>query len=152
MRILIDADGCPVVTIVQKIAEKRQIPLILFCDTSHLLQSDYAQIRMIDKGADAVDFALTAECRRGDVFVTQDYGLAGMLLTKGAYGLNQNGMQYTNENMDGLLMQRHLARKARMSKTRQHIKGPARRTKENDEQFVRAFERLLDERLTKDGQ
>lgn len=145
MRILIDADACPVVRITEQEAKQRKIPLMLFCDTNHVIQSEYATVKTIGAGADAVDFALTAECKAGDVVITQDYGLAAMILAKGAYGLHQSGMRYTNENIDRLLMERHLAKKARMAKSKNHLKGPSRRTKEDDKAFFLALEKLLDE-------
>ncbi len=145
MRILIDADACPVVRITEQEAKQRKILLMLFCDTNHVIQSEYAMVKTIGAGADAVDFALTAECKAGDVVITQDYGLAAMILAKGAYGLHQSGMRYTNENIDRLLMERHLAKKARMAKSKNHLKGPSRRTKEDDKAFLMALEKLLDE-------
>ncbi len=145
MQILVDADACPVVRIVEQIARRRKIAVTLFCDTSHVLRSDYAEVRTIGAGADAVDFALTAACRAGDVVITQDYGLAAMILSKGAYGLHQSGMRYTDDNIDRLLMERHLAKKARMAKAKNHLKGPSRRTAEDDKHFAAALEKLLDE-------
>lgn len=145
MQILVDADACPVVRIVEQIARRRKIEVTLFCDTNHVLRSDYAEVRTIGAGADAVDFALTAACRAGDVVITQDYGLAAMILSKGAYGLHQSGMRYTDDNIDRLLMERHLAKKARMAKAKNHLKGPSRRTEEDDKRFAAALEKLLDE-------
>ena len=143
MRILVDADACPVVKLTERTAKKYGIAVVLFCDTNHVLQSDYSEVRTIGAGADAVDFALTAECRRGDIVITQDYGVAAMVLTKGAYGLHQSGMRYTDENIDRLLMERHLAKKARMSKAKHHMKGPKKRTEEDDARFLQALELLL---------
>lgn len=145
MQILVDADACPVVALVEQIARERQIPVTLYCDTNHVLWSDYAQVRTIGAGADAVDFALTADCRKGDVVVTQDYGLAAIILAKGAFALHQSGMQYTQDNIDRLLMERHLARKARMAKAKHHLKGPSRRTRQDDERFADALKTLLDQ-------
>ncbi len=145
MRILVDADACPVVALVEQIARERQIPVTLYCDTNHVLWSDYAQVRTIGAGADAVDFALTADCRKGDVVVTQDYGLAAIILAKDAFALHQSGMQYTQDNIDRLLMERHLARKARMAKAKHHLKGPSRRTRQDDERFADALKTLLDQ-------
>ena len=145
MRILVDADACPVVKLTERTAKKYGIAVVLFCDTNHVLQSDYSEVRTIGAGADAVDFALTAECRRGDIVITQDYGVAAMVLTKGAYGLHQSGMRYTDENIDRLLMERHLAKKARMSKAKHHMKGPKKRTEEDDARFLQALELLLAE-------
>jgi len=144
MRILVDADACPVVKIIERTGKQYGAEVILFCDTNHVLQSDYAAVRTIGAGADAVDFALTAECKKGDIVVTQDYGVAAMALGKGAYAIHQSGMLYTEDNIDQLLMERHLAKKARMSaKGKHHLKGPKKRTKEDDERFARSFEELI---------
>lgn len=88
MKILVDADACPVTKLVEKIAKKYNLPVLLMCDTNHILQSDYSEIRIIGEGADAVDFELLSICHRGDVVVTQDYGVAAMILGKGAYGIH----------------------------------------------------------------
>lgn len=143
MRILVDADACPVVRIIETAAKEYKIPVTLLCDTNHVLQSAYSEIRVIGAGSDAVDFALLNLCRKGDVVVTQDFGVAAMILGKGAYGIHQSGKWYTNENIDQLLMERHLAKKARMGKGKHHLKGPAKRTEEDDERFRESFVRLI---------
>ena len=76
MTIYIDADACPVIRIAETIAKKHSIPVTLLCDTSHLLRSDYSTVITVGEGADAVDLALINLCRRGDIVVTQDYGVA----------------------------------------------------------------------------
>lgn len=141
-QILVDADACPVVGIVERVAKQFGLPVTLLCDTNHILRSDYSQVRIIGAGADAVDFALFNLCHPGDVVVTQDYGVAAMALGKGAYGIHQSGRLYTNENIDQLLMERHLAKKARQS-SKHHLKGPRKRTHEDDERFEHAFTQLL---------
>ena len=145
MRILVDADACPVVKLIEQTAKRYEVEVVLFCDTNHVLYSEYSTVRTIGAGADAVDFALTAECRKGDIVVTQDYGVAAMILSKGAYGLHQSGMRYTNENIDRLLAERHMAKKARMSRAKHHMKGPKKRTQEDDARFLSALETLLAE-------
>ncbi|MBP3426798.1 MAG: YaiI/YqxD family protein [Clostridia bacterium] len=142
-RILVDADACPVVRIVERVAKASGIPVTLLCDTNHALTSEYSEIKVIGAGVDAVDFALINLCRRGDVVVTQDYGVAALALGKGAYAIHQSGGLYTQENIDQMLMERHLARKARMGKGKHHLKGPKKRTKEEDEAFEGAFRKLL---------
>ncbi len=82
MEIYVDADACPVVRIVERVAEEYKIKVCLLCDTNHVLQSDYSEIKIIGAGADAVDFALVNLCRSGDIVVTQDYGVAAMALGK----------------------------------------------------------------------
>lgn len=143
MKVLIDADACPVTRIAEQLAQAHGIPCVLLCDTNHVLTSDYSEVRTIGAGADAVDFALINLCRPGDVVVTQDYGVAALALGKRAYAMHQSGMAYTDENIDSLLMQRHLTKKARMSSHKHHLKGPAARTPEDDRRFSECFDALL---------
>lgn len=142
MTILIDADACPVTRIAETIARRHGIPVILLCDTSHVLSSAYSTVKTIGEGADAVDLALINLCRRGDIVVTQDYGVAALALGKGARAIHQSGKWYTDGNIDGLLMERHLAKKARRS-GKHHLKGPARRTEEDDRRFAESLERMI---------
>lgn len=142
MQILVDADACPVVRLVEQAARQRGLPVTLLCDDSHVLYSDYSQVRTVGQGADAVDFALVNLCQPGDVVVTQDYGVAAMALGRGAHVIHQSGMLYTSENIDQLLMERHLARKARQG-GKHHLKGPRKRTCEDDQRFLQAFTQLL---------
>ena len=86
MKIYVDADACPVVAIVEQIAKEYEIPVTLLCDTNHVLYSDYSEVVTVGAGADAVDFKLVSLCHKGDIVVTQDYGVAAMILGKGAYG------------------------------------------------------------------
>lgn len=143
MKILVDADACPVIDIVEEIAQKHGIPVMLLCDTNHVLYSDYSEVKVIGAGADAVDFALVGQCERGDIVVTQDYGVAAMILGKGAYGIHQSGRWYTDENIDRMLMERHVAKKARRASGKNHLKGPAKRRAEDDERFAESLERMI---------
>ncbi len=143
MKILVDADACPVVKIIEKTAAKYGVSVTLLCDTNHVLQSDYSEIKIICAGADAVDFALVNLLSKGDIAVTQDYGVAAMVLGKGGYCIHQSGRVFTNDNIGALLMDRHIAKKARMSKHGNHIKGPKKRTSEDDKNFQLSFEKLI---------
>lgn len=143
MKIFVDADACPVVEIVENIATKYNIPVTLLCDTNHVLTSDYSEVIVVGAGADAVDYKLISICHRGDIVVTQDYGVAAMVLGKGAFAIHQSGKWYTNENIDQMLMERHLNKKARRASSRNHIKGPRKRTEEDDQRFAESFEKLL---------
>ena len=113
MTIYIDADACPVTRIAERVAREYAIPVVLLSDTNHVLSSDYSEIRVIGAGADAVDIALINMCRPGDIVVSQDYGVAALALGKGAKAIHQSGRWYTDENIDGLLMERHMAKVAR---------------------------------------
>ena len=142
-RILVDADACPVVRQVEAAARKHGLPMTLLCDEHHIMASDYAEVRHVSSGADAVDIALMNLCRRGDIVVTQDYGVAVMALGKGAYAIHHSGKQYTNDNIDMMLMERHLAKKARRASGKHHLRGPAKFTNEDRQRFADAFEALV---------
>ena len=143
MKVLIDADACPVTDIAIRLSQERGFQVLLFCDTAHLLERAGAETITVIHGADSADFALLNLVVAGDIVITQDYGLAAMSLAKKARVLNQNGMVYTDDNIDALLMSRHTARRIRMSGGR--LKGPAKRTKAQDESFRQALEVLLHE-------
>lgn len=143
IKILVDADACPVVGIIEEIAMKHHIPVCLLCDTNHVLKSEYSEIKIIGAGADAVDFALINLAGSHDIVVTQDYGVAAMALSKRAYVIHPSGRWYTNENIDRLLMERHMAKTARRASSKHHLKGPKKRTREDDERFAESFENLI---------
>ena len=142
-RILVDADACPVIHEVEIIARKHGLHVVLLCDEHHVIRSEYAQVRYVSSGADAVDIALMNLCCRGDIVVTQDYGVAAMALGKGAYALHHSGKRYTDENIDMMLMERHLARKARRASGKHHLHGPSKFTPEDRQRFSRVLEDLI---------
>ena len=110
MQIFVDADACPVVGIIETIAEKYNIPTTLLCDTNHILYSNYSEVIVVGAGADAI---------------------------------HQSGKWYTNNNIDQMLMERHLNKKARRSSHKNHIKGSKKRTEEDDVRFAQSFEKML---------
>lgn len=141
MKILIDADGCPVVDITVDIAKNYNIECVILCDTSHYFNKKGATTLTYSKGADSVDFALVNMVSSGDIVITQDYGLAAMCLARKSFVLNQNGMQYTANNIDSLLFARHTAKKIRNSGGR--LRGPAKRAIDQDKDFEIALSGLL---------
>lgn len=141
MQVLIDADGCPVVDITLRLAKERNIPCIILCDTSHIFEREGVTTITVSKGADSVDFALVNRVQKGDIVVTQDYGLAAMCLAKGAVPISQDGMVYHDGNIEALLQQRYAAKKIRMAGGR--LKGNAKRTKEQDIRFEEVLKRIL---------
>ena len=141
MKVLIDADACPVVNIAVALCREHDIPCILLCDTAHEIHRDGAQTLTFDKGADSVDFALVNRVSTGDIVITQDYGLPSMCLAKKARVLHQDGWEYTPVNIDTLLLTRHESRKYRAAGGR--TKGPKKRTHEQDQAFMFAFQKML---------
>ena len=152
MQIYVDADACPVVGIVEEVAEKYRIDVTLLCDTNHILTSDYSEVIVVGAGADAVDYKLISICHKGDIVVSQDYGVAAMALGKGAYAIHQSGKWYTNENIDQMLMERHLNKKARRGSNKNHLTGPKKTTEEDDKRFAQSFEKLVLVARTQEGE
>lgn len=141
MKMLIDADACPVTDIAVRVCGKYHVPCLLLCDTAHAIYREGAETLVFDKGADSVDFALVNRVEAADVVITQDYGLASMCLARRAMVLHQDGWAYTEDNIQALLFQRHETKRYRAAGG--HIKGPAKRKKEQDQAFAAALERIL---------
>ncbi|MCT4597507.1 MAG: YaiI/YqxD family protein [Vallitalea sp.] len=141
MKILVDGDACPVKDIIIRVAKEYSIDVDILIDSSHIYNNDYCNIIIIGKGKDAVDFALINRANKGDVIITGDYGVATMALSKGSYAIHQNGFIYSNNNMDRLLMERHLSSQARRANKRySKIK---KRTIEQDMKFEENFRNLI---------
>lgn len=141
MKIIVDADGCPVTKIAVKMAKRNKLKCLIVSDISHQIRDDYAEVIAVDKGIDAADFRILSLLEKGDVLITQDYGLASLALPKGGFVLNQNGFFYNEENIDQLLLTRHLSKQ--MRKSGQRTKGPSKRKREDDVKFEAALEEFL---------
>jgi Uncharacterized protein conserved in bacteria len=145
MNILVDADACPVKEIIVRLAKKQKVPVIMLTDTSHLLDDGYSKVITVDKGRDSADIRLVNLAGRGDIVVTQDFGVAAMALAKGAKALNQNGMVYDDSNMDRLLFERALGQEMRRAGARS---GKfKKRSRQDDESFERVLSRMLEENI-----
>ncbi len=141
MRILVDADACPVRDIIIRIAKEKDIPVIMVVDTCHVIDDGYSKVITVDKSRDGVDIALINLVKQGDLVVTQDYGVAAMALGKGVKALSQNGMIYTDYNIDRLLFERHLGQKVRRAGGR--TSSIRKRTKADDDSFDLALRSLI---------
>ena len=141
MIVVIDADGCPVVKNTITICKEKSIEVIAVCDTSHRIENEYAKTITVDKGADSADFKIANMVKKEDIVITQDYGLAAMCLSKKAIVINQDGMEYTNENIDALLLARHTAKKIRNAGGR--TKNFSKRTQTQTETFEKTLKELL---------
>lgn len=144
MKIIVDADACPVTDIVERVAEERGIPVTLVCDTAHIFQTQYSQVVTVEKGADSADFKIVTISEKGDIVVTQDYGVASMCLGKGVFPIHQSGKWYTLQNIDQMMFERHIAKEVRRKSKKNHLKGPRKRTREDDERFEESFKQLIE--------
>ena len=141
MTLYIDADACPVVDIALGACKDYQIPVVLVCDVNHVMQREGAQTLYVEKGSDSADLRIANLAGKGDIVLTQDYGLATLALARGAKALNQNGLIFTADNIDALLLSRHTA--ARIRRGGGRLKGPPKRTPDMDDAFLKALTRLL---------
>lgn len=116
MKILIDGDACSKIRTIERIAKAKGVPCHIYCDASRYIDSDYSEVHVVDVGANSADMAIIKYCRQSDIVVTNDIGLAAMVLTRGAAVLNNFGLEYTDSNILALLTNRHI-RKERQRKT-----------------------------------
>lgn len=144
MKVLVDADACPVLKIVENKCKEKQIELIVVSDTNHLLELEYGKHIIVDQANDQGDYKIIQLSTSGDLVVTQDYGLASILLGKKVQVIHPKGMIYTNDNIDELLFSRYVSKKVRNSKQKNHLKGPSKRTKQDDDHFIKAFMQIVE--------
>lgn len=145
MQILVDADACPVKDIIINTAKTYKLPVTMIIDTSHRLQDGYSTVLTVDKGSDSADLALMRILTKDDIVITQDYGLAALVLGKGAKALNQNGLLYSDRNIDKLLFERFLGQKVRRGGGK--TANPKKRSKADDERFQSALNTLIQDFL-----
>lgn len=149
-QIHVDADACPTGArrSIEHLSHQNQLKLFFYIDDSHELYPEYGIVRQVGKGHDAVDLALVNKIRRGDIVITQDYGLAALVLSRGALAIHPGGMIYSDHNIDALLAERHLAARARKGGDRS--RHPGKRIREHDLQFAEQLKNMIRIRLESD--
>ncbi|XMB67474.1 YaiI/YqxD family protein [Mycoplasmatota bacterium zrk1] len=143
MRILVDADACPVKETIIEVAKLSEIKVIMYFDTSHIYENDYAKTVIVPKGVNAVDMKLVSDTLSDDICITNDYGLATLLLARGLKVIGFSGLVYTNDNIDTLLHSRYISGKERARGSR--LKGPKRRSKNDDVLFKKKLIEVINE-------
>jgi hypothetical protein len=141
MRILVDGDGCPVIDIIQETAELYQAELIVYTDLNHQHKLEYGKLLTVDQGYQSVDMELYNNIRKDDIIVTSDYGLAALALSKQADVISFSGREFTDKNIERLLLQRHIHFKERR-KTGRHTTHK-KRTDKDDKRFKLKLENKL---------
>lgn len=140
-KILIDGDACPSIKLIEECAKKYDIKVTIITDTSHNIISEYSKVIVVDKSSQSADIKLVNVVNKGDIVISQDYGVAAIILAKNAYCISPMGLIFTNENIDSLLLNRHINQKLRASG--KHVKGPSKRTKEDDKNLIDSLERII---------
>jgi uncharacterized protein len=132
--IYVDADGCPVIEETLQAGEDFGFPVTLVCDTSHTFHYENVVVLMADQGRDSTDFLLLSRVKKGDIVVTQDYGLAALVLSKEGYPISCSGIPYTTENINRLLTMRHVGSIER--KHGNYGRHAKKRTQQDDDAFL----------------
>lgn len=141
MRVLIDADACPDLDLIIECIKPFRLEIILFCDSAHSIERETAKTVIVSKGMDAVDFFILKHLQIHDLVVTQDYGLAAIVLAKKGLAIHPDGWLYTPDNIDGLLMQRHLHKQARKAGYRS--KGSGKRSQQTRDKLIARLNQVL---------
>ncbi|MFR7592690.1 MAG: DUF188 domain-containing protein [Longibaculum sp.] len=141
MRLLIDGDACPDKVEIKKIAQDYNIEMIVYIDYAHVMEDDYYRVVECEIGKDSVDMQMIKDARSGDLVITQDYGLASLLLCKNVKVLHVSGKEIHNGNVEELLMSRYLS--AQQRKKDKHLKGPSKRDQETRDYFLKQIEKIL---------
>ncbi len=148
MKILIDADASPVRSIVTELCKKYQLGLVIVCNVHHQIETDYGQVITVDSGRDMADHEIIKLTEKNDLIITQDYGLASLILLKKAYAMHHDGWFYTNDNIDMLLLQRQIGQKMRQAKKRHgHI---SKRKASDDLKFKEVLEKFIKEKMSEE--
>lgn len=145
MRIIVDADATPSISLITNIAKENKIPLYLYCDDSHILKNEYANIITISKGYQNVDTRISNDLIKNDILITGDYGLAVIGLIKECYVINPRGFYYTNDNINLLLYERQLSQINR--KKRIKVKKMKKRTEEDDQKLIECLLNIISKRF-----
>ena len=123
IKILIDGDSCPVINITEKIASEKQLECHVYCDTSRIIQSDYSNVHIVDKGFNSADFAIVSNCTKNDIVITNDSGLAAMILSMNGFVMTTYGMEYTKENIMYFLNNRYFRQNIKRKTNCKKISG-----------------------------
>lgn len=142
MRVIVDGDACPGISIIQRIAKENNLELIVYCDIHHIINLEYGEVKVVESGFQSVDMYVVNCCKANDVVISQDYGVAAICLGKKANVINPKGYIYTNDNIDKMLEERHLSQKIRRGGGRTH--NAKKRTSEDDLRLENSLKRVIE--------
>ncbi len=143
MKIIVDADACPrnALQICLDLGRSYTIPVWTVASFNHNIVSDHHFI--VGNDSQEADIKVVNLTRAGDIVITQDWGLASMVLGKAAYCLSPVGREFRPDNIAFLMEEREIKAKLRRSGGR--TKGPAKRTEQDDRDFAVGLQRLLEQ-------
>ena len=143
VKIVVDADACPVKAEIISVAERFGVDVLIVASYDHRMPPSDGRVTVVqvDRSDQSVDLYIANRIGRGDVLVTQDFGLATIGLSKGAIALSNRGQEYRDETIGFLLERRHeLAKQRRGGK---YSKGPRPFTEEDKTFFLQSLTKVL---------
>lgn len=148
MKIYVDADACPVQKEIIQVARLYDLSVVLVKSYSHFSHDDhpsFVETVYVDQGRDMADLEILKRAVKNDIVITQDYGLASLLLPKGCIVLHHKGFLFSEKNIDRLLSTRHASAKAR--RAGQRTKGPKPLTEEDKIKFSQLLIKMIEKHL-----
>ncbi len=140
--IFVDADACPVKNEIREAARMFEIPVIFVASFDHELKRlDDVRTVQVDRSAESVDMYIANHIHAGDIVITQDFGLAALVLGKRGIAISNRGQTYSNSSIDYLLHSRY--ERAKLRRSGKHSKGPKAMTKEDRNNFLQALTKVL---------
>lgn len=141
MKIIVDADACPkkALQICSRLGKKYNIQVWTVASFEHCIDSENHVV--VGNSPQEADIKLLNLSAAGDIAVTQDWGLAAMLLGRNVRCLSPSGRQYQSSNIDFLLEERNL--KANIRRGGGRTRGPKKRTPAEDNRFEVLLEELI---------
>lgn len=143
MRIIVDGDGCPGISYIEKVAKEENIDLLVYSTIDHNINLDYGEVKRVDAGFQSVDMYVINDTKEGDIVISQDFGVAALALGKKAYAISPKGMIFSNDNIERLLFERHLSQKARKAGLRG--KNASKRKKEDDINLYNIIKKVINQ-------
>lgn len=140
-KVIVDADACPrsCLAVLRRLKGSWGYRLLTISSVDHVI--DNAHHITVGQGKDSTDLAVVNQTKSGDIVVTQDWGLAALVLGKGAHVISPSGRVFTDANIDFLLEERSL--KARYRRAGGRTRGPSARTRRDDQRFEKNLVELL---------
>ncbi|SHJ99718.1 hypothetical protein SAMN02745248_01515 [Hathewaya proteolytica DSM 3090] len=149
MIIHVDADACPSKSLIEEICVKYEVELVYYCCFSNVFYSTQGKTILVDDGFQSVDMKIANSCKQGDIVITQDYGVASMVLGMGCLAINPNGIIYDEYNIDQMLETRYLSAKVRRGGGR--VANAKKRDYKDETRLKQNLERLIQKILFKGG-
>src|SRR5699024_11383710 len=124
LKFIVDTEPSPVRNASIQVYHAFQLAVFIIKSYDHYSTEQlraHVETFYVDKGADMADFEVVRRADKGDVIVTQDYGLASLLLGKGCHVMHHRGFLYTKHNIDRLLANRLYSQTARRAGERTEV-------------------------------